>query len=674
MSCNCNSHNQSHHCCSSSCSTAEQHAHSNMHSHHHDHEHSHGDGDAKSELIFSLITFVLLVIGLVFEYAIQPHWFHGVVRSIWYIVAVIPVGWNIAREAFVLIFGHADVFNEIVLMLVATIGAMAIGEYPEAVMLLLLYTIGEYLEHRANSRARKSIASLIDTRPEQVTRLVGNTKELVAPSVCIPGDKLLILPGERVALDGTLLSLSGTLNMAALTGESMPVELYEGSEVKAGAIVVSSPIQIEVAKPFGESTLARILQLVDNASENKPKTERFIRRFARVYTPIVFALAVLVVLIPFVISLFSSSYVFNFSNSFYKALVFLVTSCPCALIIGIPLSYYSGIGAASKHGLIFKGARFLELLPQIRTFIFDKTGTLTKGMFKVTNELCLINESDVHEVQRVVLTLEEQSTHPVAEAICDYLIAKGTTPLSDINLHMEELPGMGMRYSQDDTVILVGNPKLMASHGVSINNEEISNAGETVIYVAQNGRLVMCFKLSDEVKPSSHRAIEQLKKSGYFSAMLSGDNSQTVEAVAKLLSIDEAWGNLMPEDKITHMKRLRQQGAIAFVGDGINDAPVMAVSDLSFAMGGVGSDAAIEAADVIIQSDDPYKTVEAVEIARKTHRIVVSNIILILFVKLLVMLLALLGVGTLIMAILADVGVTLLAILNALRLLRYKVK
>lgn len=662
-------------CCTSSHSLEHEHSHSHSHDPGHNHEHDHSHGDSSQELLLAGITFVLLAIGLALDHLITPSWFAGSWRAVWYIIAVLPVAWNTVIDGCKLLFVHGDFFNEVVLMLVATIGALAIGEYPEAVMLLLLYSIGEYLERRANHRARQSIATLIDTRPPTVTRLHHAERETIAPEQCAIGDRLLILPGERVALDGVLRSAHGTVDLSALTGESLPVELSQGDSVSAGAIVQSSAIEMEVTRAYSESTLARILDLVENAGENKPQTERFIRRFARVYTPIVFALASLVVIIPFVVSLWNPDFDYSFSHYSYKALVFLVTSCPCALIIGIPLSYYSGIGLASKHGLIFKGAKFLEVLPRITRFIFDKTGTLTEGRFEVIQEEQSTepDEATRAALRSVLLSLEAQSTHPIAQALTQYLLAQGVTPSSE-TLHAQEIPGMGMQCSWGNSILLVGNKKLLAQHPIALPANHTHTASGSLIYVAWGGSVVFTYLLQDCLKATAHNTLSQLKRRGFATAMLSGDNAATVAEVGAKLGVDEAIGGLLPQDKINEMQRLRAHERTAFVGDGINDAPVMALSDISFAMGGMGSDAAIEAADVIIQSDDPYKTVQAVQIAQRTHTTVVSNIILILGIKFLIMLLALVNISTLVMAILADVGVTLLAILNAISLLRYRIK
>lgn len=661
----------------SSCGCHEEHSHKETchctaHSHsEHPGECSCHHGEEKYPLLPIFITLPLLLICLLFDKVLQPEWFMGFVRLFSYFIALFPVVWNPLREGFELLFKRGDLFNEIILMLVATIGAFAIGEYAEAIILMLLYSLGEYFEHKASEKARGSISSLIDSRPERVVRITAQgLEESIAPELCAIGDIIQMKPGERVAFDGVLLTENATFDISALTGESLPLDLTKGAEIQAGAIVLGHPSQIAIAKPYGESTLARILQQVEDASENKPQKERFIRRFSRGYTPAVFALALLTVLIPYLWSLFVPDYSFIFKDWFYIALVLLVTSCPCALIISIPLSYFSGVGAASRYGLIFKGARFLEILPRIKKFIFDKTGTLTKGRFIVTRVEHQLSSEDLKTIHHYVFNLEEQSTHPIAKAICKYLSSQANLENASLFTEREEIPGMGMvATTSDKDTILVGNKKLLEYFEVDTSRLPLLNGDETAIYVAKNRNYECCYILRDDLKEHALFAVSSLQEEGASVTILSGDSPSVVKAVGDKLHTDEALGGLLPQDKITHTKRLAEDGVVAFVGDGINDAPVMALCDLSFAMGGIGSDAAIEAADVVIQSDDPSLVVKAVKIARKTNKVAWQNIIFSLGVKGVVMILAYLGISTLVMAIFADVGVTLLAVLNAVRLL-----
>lgn len=626
------------------------------------------------------ISALLLTLALAFDHLFNPSWFvvevigHKDVRFIWYLLAFMPVAWRIFKEAVHLIFLKGDFFNEVVLIAVATVGAFAIGEYPEAIMLMLLYSIGEILEELASTRAHHSISALIDVRPNVVKRLTNQGEEEIAPSECRVGERIYMLPGERVALDGELASEEGTFDLSALTGESLPVDLEKGESVSAGAIVQSRPVEMLVTKPYGESTLARILEMVENASERKPRTEHFIRRFARYYTPIVFGLAVLIVFLPYIWSLFNPSFSYNFSKHFYNGLIFLVTSCPCALIISVPLCFYSGIGAASRYGLLFKGSLFLEKLRNVKAFIFDKTGTLSEGNFEVIAMIEVEKGIDAIALQALTHALEQQSTHPIARAVFRHIESKGIVAASI--LEIEEISGMGMHgKNQDGKQILVGNTKLFSRFGVTTDSMPVLGAGETAIHMAFDGRHVLTFLLSDQLKPSAADTIKQLKKRGLYTAIFSGDQKEIVEAMGLKLGVDEAIGGLLPQDKISNAERLvKSYNKVAFVGDGLNDAPVMALSDVGFAMGGIGTDAAIEAADVVIQSDDPLKTVIAVDIAHRTRTIVLANIALALGVKAIVMLLAVFSLGNLVLAIIADVGITLIAIVNAVRLLGYKSK
>lgn len=618
------------------------------------------------------LSVALLFVGLCLDHLWHPYWFSPTIRILWYSLALFLASYQVLWQALKLIFRHRDLFNEIVLMSVAAIGAMLINEYAEATLLMLLYALGEYLEEQASDKARREISRLIDKRPEYVHIKKEGGWQKVRSQECQVGDTLRLVVGERVALDGKLLSPYATLDTSALTGESLPSVLTQGEEIKAGSIVLANPIEVRVTTPYSQSTLARILQLVEEAAEKKPKTERFMRRFARIYTPIVFAIATLVLLVPYLISLLNPAIGFHFTTHFYNALVVLVTSCPCALIIGIPLSYYSGIGVGSKHGLIFKGALYLERLPKIKHFIFDKTGTLTKGEFIVSKHYSSLSTEQAHSIIIPALyQLETLSTHPLAKAICSY-ISQQTTPRTCKVNNVKEIAGMGMRgVLESGEEILIGNAKLLAQYNISPDDEALLPLNGSPIHYAYKGQYGGYFLLTDQLKEDSHATIRSLKDLGIYTAILSGDNEQAVAQLGKELAVDFVRGGLLPQEKVTETKLFTKEAPFSFVGDGINDAPLLAGCDVSFAMGKGGSDAAIEAADIIIQSDKPYKTVEAIQIAKKTQRTAVSNIIFALSVKAIVIILTILSFSSLILAIFADMGVTLLVILNAISLLKY---
>lgn len=584
-------------------------------------------------------------------------------RVIAFAVAFIPVGLPVLQEGWELMRDEHSYFNEYTLMGVASIGAFVIGERYEAVVLMLLYQLGEYLEGRAVSKARGNISEMMDVRSETVSLLEGNsTREILASESKI-GDVLRVPVGMRVSLDGRLLSEVAVLDLSSLTGESMPVEKETGEEVLAGSLVESKPIDIEVTKAYQDSTFAKILRMTEEAAERKPEMERFIRRFAKVYTPIVFALAVLVVLVPWLV--LGANY--DFQTWFYFGLVFLVISCPCALVISVPLSYFCGLGAMSRHGLLARGAVHLEELRQVNTVVFDKTGTLTEGCFKV-QELRLLGETTREEALSYLLAIESQSSHPMALAIQKY--AEGVEPA--MVEQVEEVAGMGLRaVSASGQLLLVGSERLMKRFGIATPRV----GDESAILLSIDEEVAAVVLLSDILKPQSAATISALKAEGISRiVMLSGDKPEVVEETAQTIGITDARGALLPDEKMKAMEQLLAEQKVAFVGDGLNDAPVMKMSHVGIAMGGIGSDATIEAADLIIQSDNPYKVPQAIDISRFTHKIVLQNIIFALGFKLVVMILAVLGFASLTLAVIADVGVTLLVVLNSLRALGYKSK
>lgn len=584
-------------------------------------------------------------------------------KLIFYIVAFLPLGIPVMREGVELMKHEKSYFNEYTLMSVAAIGAFVIGEYDEAVLLLLLYQLGEYLEGRAVRRAKREIAELVDVRSETVVLLEGDsTREIPAKEAKV-GDVLRVAPGMRVSLDAKLLSDEGVIDQSALTGESMLVERDEGDVILAGSVVSGKPIDIEVTKLYEDSTLARILKLTEEAAEHKPETERFIRRFAKVYTPIVFLLALMVVLVPWLV--LGRDYFFT--DWLYRGLVFLVISCPCALVISVPLSYFCGVGAMSRHGLLAKGAVYIEELRQVNTVVFDKTGTLTDGSFGV-KELQLAKGVSREEALCYLLALEGRSTHPMAVAIRTYAEEVEPSEVGEI----EELMGMGMQaVSAEGRRLLVGSERLMEKHGIATPKLR----DESAVLLAVDDEVAAIVLLQDQPKARSVEAVKALHKLGVEKVlMLSGDKQEVVAHTASALGIEEAIGDLLPDDKMRVVERLGACDKVAFVGDGLNDAPVMRLSSVGIAMGGIGSDATIEAADVIIQTDDPFRVPQAIDISRFTHKVVVQNIIFALGFKLGVMLLAVLGFASLSLAVVADVGVTILAVANALRVLTYRSK
>lgn len=578
-----------------------------------------------------------------------------------FLVPYAVVGWDVLWKAVRNIL-HGQVFDENFLMALATIGAFATGEYSEGVAVMLFYQVGEWFQRYAVGRSRRSIAALMDIRPDHAN-LVGpdGTARQVDPDEVQVGDVILVKPGERVPLDGTVLEGNSMMDTAALTGESVPRRTAEGDTVISGCINGSGLLRVRVEKPYGESTVAKILDLVENAGEKKAKAENFITKFARWYTPaVVIAALALAVLPPMVLG-------GGWADWVRRALIFLVISCPCALVISVPLSFFGGIGGASKRGILVKGGAYMEVLANARTVVFDKTGTLTKGVFSVT--AVHPHEIDKTHLVELAALAESYSTHPIAVSL---RAAYGKTPDAARVAGYEELSGRGVRARVDGRTVCVGNGRLMDEAGAQWHECHLTG---TVAHVAVDGSYAGHIVISDEVKPDAAAAIAALKEAGVKkTVMLTGDAREVGEAVAKQLGIDEAYTQLLPADKVEHMERLlarQPKGeALAFVGDGVNDAPVLARADVGIAMGGIGSDAAIEAADVVLMDDKPSKLAEAVRISRRTLRIVHQNIAFALVVKALVLALGALGMATMWEAVFADVGVMVLAILNAMRALK----
>ena len=587
------------------------------------------------------------------------------VRFCWYLAAYFPVGLPVLREAWNGM-RQRDFFTEYTLMSLAAIGAFYIGEYPEGVAVMLFYSIGEALQERAVERARRNIRALVDIRPEQANVLVEGKPVAMPAAQVVPGRTIEVLPGGRVPLDGVLLSEAAPFNTAALTGESTPRTIRKGEEVLAGMISSLQPVRIEVTRPYGESALSRILSMVEEAAARKAPAELFIRRFARIYTPVVTGLAVLIVALPGLWSLLHGGFAYSFDEWLSRALVFLVASCPCALVISIPLGYFSGIGVASKAGVLFKGGSYLDTIARVNTVVFDKTGTLTEGLFEV-REVHVAPGVNSGELLGWVASAERTSTHPVARAVVQYAEREGVALLASEGA--VEIAGHGIRAEFDGKQLLVGNTRLMARFGVEYPSE-VDAIPETIVVCALDGRYAGYLVIADKPKEDAARTVAELKSLGIEDIrILSGDREALVANLGRTLGVSEARGDLLPEGKMEILEALRgEPGKVtAFVGDGFNDAPALATRDVGVAMGVLGSDAAIETADVVIQSDQPSRLPAAIRIGRLTHRIVRQNILLAIGVKVVVLTLGALGIATMWEAVFADVGVTLLAVLNAVR-------
>ena len=612
------------------------------------------------------LSFILLISGIIMN-ALDFSFFHKeYIALIWYIVAYLPVGLPVMKEAWESM-KEKDYFSEFTLMIVATIGAFYIGEYPEGVAVMLFYTIGELFQDKAVDKAKRNIGALLDVRPEKALVLRDNSLITESPKNVKVGEIIEIKSGERVPLDGVMLGEVAAFNTAALTGESVPRNIREGEEVLAGVIVTDKVIRIKVTRPFDKSALARILELVQNASERKAPAELFIRKFARIYTPIVIGLAVLIVILPFVYSFIDTQFAFVFNDWLYRALVFLVISCPCALVVSIPLGYFGGIGAASRLGILFKGGNYLDAITKINTVVFDKTGTLTKGTFEV-QECKSASGISEKELIGMVASVESDSTHPIAKAIVNYAKLQNVELLPVTGT--KEFAGFGLEAMINGTPVLVGNCRLLSKFNIEYP-AELLQITDTIVVCAIGTDYAGYLLLADTLKNDAKKAIDDLKMLHIKNIqILSGDKQSIVTNFAEKLGITSAYGDLLPEGKVRHLEELRQDGTnqIAFVGDGMNDAPVLALSHVGIAMGGLGSDAAIETADVVIQTDQPSKVAEAIKVGKLTRRIIWRNVSLAFGVKLLVLILGAGGIATLWEAVFADVGVALLAIMNAVRI------
>ena len=609
------------------------------------------------------LSFILLISGIIMNALELPFFREGYFSLIWYVVAYLPVGLPVMKEAWESM-KDKDYFSEFTLMFVATLGAFYIGEYPEGVAVMLFYSVGELFQEKAVDKAKRNIGALLDVRPEEAAVVRDGRVIIENPQNVKVGETIEIKTGGRVPLDGMMLNEVAAFNTAALTGESVPRSIRMGEEVLAGMIVTDKVIRIKVTRPFDKSALARILELVQNASERKAPAELFIRKFARVYTPIVIGLAVLIVLLPFIYSLITPQFLFTFNDWLYRALVFLVISCPCALVVSIPLGYFGGIGAASRLGILFKGGNYLDAVTKINTVVFDKTGTLTKGTFEVQSCNCESGE----ELIRMIASVESSSTHPIAKAVVNYA-GRRDIELSSVT-DSKEYAGLGLEAAVNGIQVLAGNGRLLSKFQIEYPPELLSIT-DTIVVCAIGNKYAGYLLLSDSLKEDAKIAIQNLKALGIQNIqILSGDKQSIVSNFAEKLGISEAYGDLLPDGKVKHLEELRQhtENQVAFVGDGMNDAPVLALSNVGIAMGGLGSDAAIETADVVIQTDQPSKVAEAIKVGKLTRRIVWQNISLAFGVKLLVLILGAGGLATLWEAVFADVGVALIAIMNAVRI------
>lgn len=614
------------------------------------------------EYLPAIISLVLLLSGVFFDSIVKPAFFKEYVRLGWYLAAYLPVAIPVLKSVFQTIV-KGEVFTEFLLMTIATVGAFAIGEYPEGVAVMLFYAIGELFQAAAVNRAKGNIKALLDIRPDSATVLRNGQSITIKPETVAVGEIIQVKAGERVPLDGFLISESSSFNTAALTGESKPDTKRKNETVLAGMINLDKVIEIKVSKKFADSSISRILDMVQNATTRKAKTELLIRKFAKIYTPLVVLFAALLTVVPY---FFVDDY--NFQTWLYRALIFLVISCPCALVISIPLGYFGGIGAASRHGILFKGSNYLDVITKVNTVVSDKTGTLTKGVFKVQtvkSELLPANE-----FIKLVAALESKSTHPIAKAIVDYY----SSPVDENAISaIEEISGHGLNGKISGQNVMAGNTKMLKRFNIDYP-AEIDAITDSIVVVALDGKYTGYITVADELKEDAREAVAALHQQDIEVVMLSGDKQAVVDSVAKDLGIRQAFGNLLPEQKVEQVEKLKTDPAkvIAFIGDGINDAPVLALSDVGMAMGGLGSDAAIETADVVIQTDQPSKIATAINIGKATRKIVVQNIVLAFAVKALVLALGAGGIATMWEAVFADVGVALLAILNAVRIQRMK--
>lgn len=608
---------------------------------------------------------LMLILGIYSDYYLSSYFFKGKARLLWYLTAYIPVTFpvfiQVVKES-----KKGNFFNEFFLMFTASLGAFYIGEYPEGVTVMLFYTLGEFFQEAAVNNAKRSIKALLDIRPKTAEVFRNGSFLKVNPEDIQIGEIIQVLVGEKVPLDGTICEgFESYFDTAALTGESRPQRLQNSQNVLAGMINIQKTVEIQVSRIFKDSSLARILDMVQNASSKKASTERLISKLAKVYTPIVVGVAFLFCLLPY---FFVEDYIFD--EWLYRALIFLVISCPCALVISIPLGYFGGIGAASKMGILFKGSNYLDVISRLDTVVMDKTGTLTKGVFNVQK---VIPAENISKEELITLTaaLESKSTHPIAHAICRWAAVKKTSIQTTSVKEVEEIPGYGLSGRVNEQKVLAGNGKLLKRYSIDYPIE-LDQQTETLVMVAVEHCFAGCFVIADELKEDALQAVFDMRKAGVKKiVLLSGDKNSVVEKTAQFLNISEAYGELLPEDKVNKFKDLKKRNpsfVFAFVGDGINDAPVLALSDVGIAMGALGSDVAIETADVVIQTDQPSRIATAVKLGRSTKKIIWQNIALAFIVKGVVLVLGAGHLANMWEAVFADVGVSLIAIMNAMRI------
>lgn len=643
-------------------SASASHGHCCGDDHGHNHNHDSGEFSLRKELVPIVIAGVLFLVGFIFN---EP--LHNTPFAIAEYAVLIPAylisGWSVLTTAGRNIL-RGRVFDENFLMTIATLGAIAIHEIPEGVAVMLFFQVGELFQNYSVGRSRRSIKALLEVRPDTANLKVDGSVREVSPESVKVGDVILVRPGEKVPLDGDILAGKSQLDTSALTGESVPRTVVTGDAVLAGMINQSGSLTVRVTKPFGESSISRILELVENASSKKADTEKFITRFARYYTPVVVVLSLAVAILPplFIAGATQAEWV-------YRALVLLVISCPCGLVISIPLGYFGGVGGAAKRGILVKGSTFLDALTQVKTVVFDKTGTLTKGNFRVT-DVVTHNGLNKHQLLELAAQVEAQSNHPVAQSIRQ---AYGQTVDESGVQNYEEIVGHGIQAQVNGRTVLAGNDRLLHREEIP---HDVCTVDGTVAHIAVDGAYSGRIIIADELKEDASEAIRILHSQGIETAMLTGDSQGVANSIARKLGLDQYRAELLPEDKVSALEEFlnrsaQTKGKVAFVGDGINDAPVIARADVGIAMGGLGSDAAIETADVVLMTDAPSKVAEAIQIAHKTLRIVWQNIVLAMAVKALFVVLGAIGIATLWEAVFADVGVALLAILNAGRVLKH---
>ena len=620
---------------------------------------------------------LMLAAGLVMQ-SLGIGWFDGkTVKIIWFVTAYLPVALPVIKEA-VEEMGEGNIFSEFTLMTIATAGAFLIGEYPEGVAVMLFYAVGEKFQDLAVDKAKHDIKALVDIRPDHASVIIDGIVTACKPEDTQIGDIIEVKAGERVPLDGVLLSEVALFNTSALTGESVPRSISKDGEVLAGMISSDSVVRISVTRLYDQSALSRILQMVKEAADRKAPAELFIRRFAQRYTPVVIILAALTIVTPYIYSLLTPSFVYSFDEWFYRALIFLVISCPCALVVSIPLSYFGGIGLASRKGILFKGGNYMDAILNVGTVVFDKTGTLTTGIFGVTEVKAY--DIDSRQFVAIIAAMERTSNHPVAKAIVSYNNHHNKPSEIFIADSVKDIPGYGIAGNVDGDNVLVGSLRLMDKYGVGYP-EQLKKITETIVVCSRNSHLIGYVLLSDALKEDAVDAVKSLRKLKIRNIqILSGDKQALVDSVVDRLKVDKGYGDLLPEGKVEHIMTMKKgrdgnqdvsaRRAIAFVGDGINDAPVLAMSDVGIAVGGAGSDVAVETADVVLQDTRPSKVAEAITIARHTRSNVIENVTLAIGVKIVVLILGVWGIATMWEAVFADVGVTVLAVFNALRLIR----